>query len=649
ITLDTGADSGLSNTDRITNDTTPLFIGTAEENSTVIIYNDKHNIVDTAVAIGGNWSVSIADDAALPDGKYSYTAKAIDAAGNVSDLSNVLTITIDTTAAVFFVDTLLTNDKTPQLTGSTDDWKAVIDIRVLTHPAQYLVDAIHNNANRTWVLADNLLSSIDEGSYDIEIAGVDLAGNVSSYHIPNALMLDLTAPNAPSTPDMSSDSDKGTSDSDNITTDPTPEFIGTAETGATVELFYDVSHSLGKVSVVDGVWHITSRKIPQGNHDITAITTDVAGNQSERSTALNIIIKAPSVQNSSQQDYYQFGVSGSQAHIRSIPSGIDCEYGAGDCKAMFYRGTKIKLELVNIQTPTGLTLADYNVIWSGDPDCEDQHIDMQNHINCLVRFYGKPDSSNKDNSNISENTPDSNVPNSNILEDTPDLNEPNSNISENSPDSNVRASNTSQLNFLNFSGNAVLNGGAEDMILGFILDGTGLSDVTLHAEKLEHGVLPQITLNEVLYDASLGFFYGNVLIQEQNTENFILNETLAAGSYTIQMSSTAVSGRGMTGISLQNNQLDLTNISVRGILDDPLILNFIVESQNSRNVTVRSHILQGQVETQMKIINLTTGQILAEHIPQTEDAIVEVSTGAYAVILDTLSGDGIGMIGVDLE
>ncbi|MCV6639001.1 Ig-like domain-containing protein [Candidatus Albibeggiatoa sp. nov. NOAA] len=639
IKLDASTDSGLSNSDKITNNTTPILNGTAEENTTIIIYDEQNSIVDTAIAIGGHWSISIPDNAALTDGKYSYTAKAIDAAGNVSDLSKPLIITIDTIPAAYSVDMLTTNDQTPQLTGSTDDWKAEIDVRVLTQPAQYLSNAVSNNVSGTWVLADNRLDSIDEGTYDIEVSGVDRAGNASTYLISNSLTLDLSAPETPSKPDMTNESDRGSSNSDNITTDPTPTFTGIAETGSTVELFYDVTHFIGRTTATDGKWQIVSRNIPQGNHDITAISIDASGNQSERSKLLSVIIKAPVVQNAFQQDYYQFRISSSQAHIRSVPSGIDCEYGEGHCRAMFYRGTKLKLELVDFRDANGLTTADYNIAWEGNPDCADQRIDMQNHINCVVRFYGKKQ--------VSENI--SNAPEPDTLEPEPvakvDTAELNAGTVETTPDVNTSEATLQPLNLLNFSGSALLNGGAEDVILGFILDGDGLNDVTLHAELLDQGVLPQMTLNEVLHDTTLGF-YGNVLIQEQNTEGFMLNRALAAGAYTMQLSSSGIQGRGMTGISLQNNQLDLSNISVRGVLDRQLILNFIVEGQQSQHVTIRNHILQGQVETQMTVINLTTGQVLADTTSKT--TTVEINSGAYAAVLNSLSHSGIGMIEVDL-
>src|ERR1041384_734431 len=49
----------------------------------------------------------------------------------------------------------------------------------------------------------------------------------------------LAAPPAPSTPNLSTASDTGASNSDNITMDTTPTFTGSAQIGSTVHIFSD--------------------------------------------------------------------------------------------------------------------------------------------------------------------------------------------------------------------------------------------------------------------------------------------------------------------------------------------------------------------------------------------------------------------------
>ena len=78
---------------------------------------------------------------------------------------------------------------------------------------------------------------------------------------------------APSTPDLTAHSDTGASNSDNLTSDTTPSFSGTAEAGSTVELFAD-GVSLGSTTAdANGDWTFTvadSNALAVGSFAITA-------------------------------------------------------------------------------------------------------------------------------------------------------------------------------------------------------------------------------------------------------------------------------------------------------------------------------------------------------------------------------------------
>jgi hypothetical protein len=204
-----------------------------------------------------------------------------------------------------------------------------------------------------------------------------------------------------------------------------------------------------------------------------------------------------------------------------------------------------------------------------------------------------------------------------------------------------------QLEFLNFSGHGILRGGAEDVILGFILEGQGTADVTLHADIIDQGVVPKFDLNQVLHDETIGY-YGKLLDQQQKAESFTFDKTVEAGAYTIQLSSNGVKGRGMAGISLKNNSLNLTNLSVRGHLKDALVFNFIIDGSGTQQAKISSIVLQGQVETQMTLINLATGQAISGNAGLASGTTLDIGAGVYAVVLETLRGSGIGMISIDL-
>ncbi|MGV3622273.1 MAG: Ig-like domain-containing protein, partial [Archangium sp.] len=102
-----------------TNVTTPLISGTAEAGSTVAVF-DGATQVCTAVATGGTWSCNTST---LAPGSHTLTARATDAAGNVSPVSNTVTLTVDTTPPAAPVVTApaqnaFTNDTTPTFSGT---------------------------------------------------------------------------------------------------------------------------------------------------------------------------------------------------------------------------------------------------------------------------------------------------------------------------------------------------------------------------------------------------------------------------------------------------------------------------------------------------------------------------------------------------
>ncbi|MDJ1179647.1 Ig-like domain-containing protein, partial [Roseofilum sp. BLCC_M91] len=81
-------DTGSSNTDNITNDTTPTFTGTAEANSTVTLTSSVDGTVGTTTADGaGDWTLTAST---LTEGNHNITATATDTAGNTSAASTAL-------------------------------------------------------------------------------------------------------------------------------------------------------------------------------------------------------------------------------------------------------------------------------------------------------------------------------------------------------------------------------------------------------------------------------------------------------------------------------------------------------------------------------------------------------------------------------
>ena len=95
--LDKSSDSGTSNTDYLTNESTPTISGVVEANDTVSILVAGNKVGTTMADNDGNWSFTFSG-AALSEGENSVTIVINDSSGRASNESSILTLTLDTTA-----------------------------------------------------------------------------------------------------------------------------------------------------------------------------------------------------------------------------------------------------------------------------------------------------------------------------------------------------------------------------------------------------------------------------------------------------------------------------------------------------------------------------------------------------------------------
>ena len=112
----------------LTNDNRPVLQGRAEAGSLVYVYNAQGQVIASVTAQAGDtWSLRLP---ALPEGENVLTITATDKAGNVSAVSEVFTLNVDTVepdnpgATIGSADSgmlwngTLTNDQSPQLSGT---------------------------------------------------------------------------------------------------------------------------------------------------------------------------------------------------------------------------------------------------------------------------------------------------------------------------------------------------------------------------------------------------------------------------------------------------------------------------------------------------------------------------------------------------
>lgn len=135
------------------------------------------------------------------------------------------------------------------------------------------------------------VSSLVDGTLTVSVYLKDGSGNNGATVSDNSALLDQTPPPAPSVPDLSAASDSGISDSDDITNDVTPTFVGTAIPNSIVTLTSNIDGNVGSTTANgSGDWSITSSTLSSGIHSISASATDLADNTSAASAGIQVTI-----------------------------------------------------------------------------------------------------------------------------------------------------------------------------------------------------------------------------------------------------------------------------------------------------------------------------------------------------------------------
>ena len=280
------ADSGIPG-DGITNDNTLTFTGTAAAGSTVSVY-DGATLLGTATANGsGAWTFTTG---VLSDATHSFTAKAADAAGNVSAASTALSVTVDTVApsaptiASFSTDSGavgdgITNDNTLTLTGT-----AAAGSTVSVYDGATLLGTATANGSGAWTFTTGVLA---DATHSFTAKAADAAGNTSAASAALSVTVDTVAPGAPTIASFSTDSGVV---GDGITNDNTLTLTGTAAAGSTVSV-YDGATLLGTATANgSGAWSFTTGVLSDATHSFTAKAADAAGNVSAASPALSVTV-----------------------------------------------------------------------------------------------------------------------------------------------------------------------------------------------------------------------------------------------------------------------------------------------------------------------------------------------------------------------
>lgn len=283
--LSTADDTGVSNTDNITNDTSLNFSGTgALASSTVKLFRDGTEVASTTATAGGAYNFA---NVAFPagDNTFAMTVAYVAGAANLlSVASPALNVRVDTIAPAtpaatdlaatsdsgFSSTDNLTNDNTPTFTGTlvANDIARLFD-------GGALIASDMTTAGGSYSITT---AALGDGAHLMTVRIDDIAGNQSAVGPGLGVTIDTVAPSAaPSTPDLTTDT--GISGTDNITNDDTPTFAITAAErvrlldGATIVADFALPPS------------VTASTLADGSHTITARSVDLAGNLSAATSA----------------------------------------------------------------------------------------------------------------------------------------------------------------------------------------------------------------------------------------------------------------------------------------------------------------------------------------------------------------------------
>uniref|UniRef100_UPI0039C6F2A7 Ig-like domain-containing protein n=1 Tax=Nostoc sp. CCY 9925 TaxID=3103865 RepID=UPI0039C6F2A7 len=242
----------------------------------------------------------------LSNGSHTLTLSAKDTAGNVKTVQYNVTVVIDQDAPVISAtlveDTAPANttntDKItfdPSITGTVTDVNQVVSFQAgfnNTNVANFVNVLPARQSDGSFSFSRPQLEQIyggtlPDGQHILYLQVTDSYGNTSSIFAV-AFTLDTVTP-AP-TLKLSTASDSGFNNSDRLTNDATPIIVGTAEVGASVELFNN-GQQIGQTTVsADGTWQITTSSLTDGIHSLSAAVTDIAGNTNTSVTSLDITV-----------------------------------------------------------------------------------------------------------------------------------------------------------------------------------------------------------------------------------------------------------------------------------------------------------------------------------------------------------------------
>ncbi|AMO75849.1 Ig-like domain-containing protein [Pseudomonas citronellolis] len=285
-----------------TDDTTPLLQGHVEgEAKYVEVYDGETLLGTAAVDAQGNWSFQAPE---LESGEYAFSAVPVDSLGKTGEASEtirfevvgpevaqpnapVISEILDDQGSVsgLLNDGDVTDDTSLTVNGSADAGNLV-----LLYVNGELAASVIADEQGNWTAE---LPLAGDGEQVITAKAQDEAGRHSDETAPVSVILDTTAPEQPGmvTAEDNTGAITGPIEPGSVTDETQPTLSGSGEPGDTVSIL-DNGEVIGTVVIDEnGQWEFTPEQpLEEGDHSISVVVTDPAGNASEPSESLDFSV-----------------------------------------------------------------------------------------------------------------------------------------------------------------------------------------------------------------------------------------------------------------------------------------------------------------------------------------------------------------------
>ena len=249
------------------NSGTPTLTGSVgEAGATISVQVD--GVDYAATNHGAVWSATVGP---ISDGAYSVAVTATDAAGNVGTDVTVDELVVDTVAPVATVDLSVTNDTTPELTGSVVDDNPPTEVTVTVDGFEYSAGV----SDGSWTLTDGALPALPDGIYEVMLTATDQAGNVGS---------DLTVS------ELTIDTDEPAVTLDTLLTNKAAPTLTGSVDDADAAITVTVDGVDYAATNEGATWTATVGPLSDGTYDVMVSATDPAGNTGTDSTANELAV-----------------------------------------------------------------------------------------------------------------------------------------------------------------------------------------------------------------------------------------------------------------------------------------------------------------------------------------------------------------------